>query len=304
MYLQIGIWGSHELATYVMNRALYQEWFKDLGEFERGCIQALKPAMITSTRKDQYGSVLPKIQHYYELKEGSPFRTNSSFDTGIYHKELNQHLKPYYDPEICLMSRFKDKDNIDVYPYLHHESSDYFTTHNCYSPYVNEAVLRLIYRQLKNFNSEHCYMTQIRAYEPFFDRCYQSITVKNPEALKDKVCDNPIELNRSWLGQVENGYCVSDLASEHGSLDIPCMKFEDDRLISPSRVCDLVRGGKLDRDITCRIQLAQQILWYEEFNPDHVSLMYDLLGERMENKMYIVPNDDLVFLDFDWNSPS
>ncbi|EMY6611246.1 hypothetical protein [Vibrio sp. SCSIO 43155] len=303
MFVQIGVWGSKRLARYLMERNNPNHWLFDVDDDTKRSIEKLHPVSIKSDFQEQHGSIMPKLLRYYDIPQGSNLAKKSRLDLSPYRARMDHKLTPYMDESIGVDCRFSDQDDIQVYPCLNHESSDYFTTHNIYSEYACEDFLRLIHRQLRNYCSSECYMTQIRAYDPNFDTCYQSIHVKNPYALKDKVSDEPVEIQQAWLGQHEYGYAVHELERELGEGALKGTSFRDpDTIISPTEMNKLILSGSVDKQIIRNIQLHHNILWNEAFDPNHVSFMYDLLGIRTKQNFYITHSKEVQFLDFDWES--
>lgn len=304
MFVQIDVWGSKRLAQYIMERNYPQNWLHDVDDITKKKIQSLQPVSIKGDFKEQYGSIMPKLIRYYDLPQDSGLAIKSRFDLSPYKNRMNTNLSPYLDESIGIRSRSPEHDDIQPYPYLRHESEDYFTTHNIYSDYACEDFLRLIHRQLQNYCSDDCFMTQIRAYEPHYDICYQNISVKNPNALKDKVSDEPIELRQSWLGQHEYGYPIHELERLLGE-GFQKTAFRDrdiQEIITPKEMNRLILDGVINKESVSRITLYHHILWCEAFDPNHVSFMYDLLGINASQNFYISHSNKLQFLDFDWDS--
>lgn len=305
MFVQIGIWGSKRLCSYIMERNYPSLWMSDLDEEARGGIEKLHPISIDRDFHKQFGSIMPKLIRFYDIPDGSSLAVPYRLDLKPYINEMHLHLSPYMDESVGCKSRFKDSDDIRVYPYLSEESSDYFTTHNLYSDYANEDFLRLVNRQLQNYSADNCYMTQIRAYDPDFDICYQCISVKNPTLLKDKICDEPIEVKQAWLGQHEYGYRISLLESElgMGEARIKELGYSDSAAtISPLEMNRLIADGLIDREVACRLQLQHNIKWKEVFDEKNISFMYDLLGYRTGQNYSVAHENDVTFIDFDWDS--
>lgn len=299
MFVQVGVWGTPKLARYLMERQYPQLWLHDVDEKTKKAIYKLHPVAIDSTFQHQNGSNMPKLIRYYDIPDDSGLANDIRLDLLPYRNRMDALLASYMGDGFGGESRFFDHDDIEVYPYLSVESADYFTTHNMYSMYASEDFLRLLHRQLQNFSSEHCFMTQIRAYDPQFDACYQSISVKNPSALKDYVCDEPVEIKQSWLGQHEYGYMVHELPEMcRASLSSDDL----DSCIAPSEVNKLINTGKLDKELISKIELTHNIKWCEPFDEKHVSFMYDLLGIRSHQNYAISHSPDVQFLDFDWDS--
>ena len=303
MYVQIGVWGSKRLAQFIMERSYPQNWLYGVDEHTKKKIGGLHPVSIKADFKEQIGSIMPKILRYYDIPDTSTLSIQPRFDLSPYKLRMTEYLEPYLDEEIGADSRFADHEEIEVYPCLSHQRSDYFTTHNLYSDYASEDFLRLINRQLQNYDSSECYMTHIRAYDPNFDICYQRISVKNPEALKDKVCDYPCEIRQSWLGQLQTGYAVYDLERELGEGAMEDAGFCDpEATLTPIEINKLIKAGIVDKELISKIQLYHNILWQEAFDPNHVSFMHDLLGYRFNQNYHITHSNQVQLLDFDWDS--
>lgn len=303
MYVQIGVWGSKRLAKYIMERSYPQNWLYGFDDQTKKKIKALHPVAIKKDFQEQLGSIMPKMTRYYDIPNTSTLSVQPQLDLEPYKNRMTELLDPYLDESIGADTRFSDQEDIQVYPYLSHSSSDYFTTHNLYSEYACEDFLRLIHRQLQNYDSSECYMTQIRGYDPNFDVCYQNISVKNPRALKDKVSNEPCEIQQSWLGQYQYGYAVYDLERELGEGALQRSGFSDpDSTVTPTEMNKLIAAGIVDKQLISRMQLHHNILWNEPFDPNHVSFMYDLLGIRARQSFHITHSKEVQFLDFDWDS--
>lgn len=303
MFVQIVVWGSQRLAQFIMERSYPQNWLYGVDGQTKKTIQALHPVSIKNDFQEQFGSIMPKMIRYYDIPEKSTLSVQSRLDLNPYKNRVTTLLEPYMDESIGASSRFADKENIQVYPYLSHPSKDYFTTHNLFSEYACEDFLRLIHRQLQNYDSRECYMTQIRAYDPDFDVCYQAISVKNPQALKERVCDEPCDIRQSWLGQHQYGYAVYELERELGEGALLELGFSDqESTLTPTEINKLIADGIIDKHIISRVQLQHHIVWNEPFKPADVSFMYDLLGFRSGQNYQITHSNKVQLLDFDWDS--
>ncbi|NRB79151.1 MAG: hypothetical protein HRU38_10850 [Saccharospirillaceae bacterium] len=301
MFVQIGVWGSKELATRIMERQYPCNWLNMVDDVTKATIKKLYPIAIETNFQQQVGSIMPKLLRYYDLTSNSEFAIQNPMDLALYKKRMDMMLEPYMDENVGNDSRFHDKDDIQPYPYLRVESTDYFTTHNIYSKYACEDFLRLVHKQLQNLNSKHCYMTQIRAYDPNFDVCYQNISVKAPQLLKDFVSVEPKEIQKTWLGQHEFGYPAYELENQLGEVD-ELLLGDSERIITPKEMNEFIVSGLIDKTLVSKLELQHNIKWIEEFDPNHVSFMYDLLGMRAGQNFTITHSTDLQLLDFDWDS--
>lgn len=304
MFIQVGIWGSKELLTAVRERAYPSNWLAGLDNKTISEIQALHPVSIHKNCDSQQGSIMPKIIRYYDLANNSPFKNKTSLDLGPYERRMETKLEGYMDDSIFGNPRFLEHDDIAVYPYLSQDNELYFSTHNIKSLYATEDLLKLIHQQLKNFNSDHCYMTQIRGYYPEFDICYQSISVKNHEKLDIEGIDQTCEIKQSWFGQHTYGYPVERLINEFGSdIENSLKPLTRDDVASPTQVYDLIRlATGIDTNCLSQIELEHHIKWCEAFSPNDVSFMYDLLGICSGQNYTITHSTEVDFLDFDWES--
>lgn len=300
MYVQVGVWGSKELAKCVMERQYPKNWLKDVSEADKDTINNLHPIAISKDFQSQFGSIMPKLLRYYDLPGEFLINAPNKHDLTSYKKRMDQHLAPYLDINIGLDSRFLDKDEIQPYPYLNIESKDYFTIHNFYSIYACDTFLKLINQQLQNLCPTHCYMTQIRAYDTGVDQCYQSISIKNPDLLKDFFSDKKEDIQQAWLGRHEHGYAVYELLDNAGELD-ESISEDLERLISPLEMNELIKSGLIDKS-HANIELHHKIKWREAFNPEHLSLMSDIFhATKGYWNWSFEHSDEIQMIDFDWD---
>lgn len=306
MYIQINIWGSRDLASWLISNYENELWLNTITDpKDREYALSLQPRRIHQRCEiGQLGSLFPKLLYFYELPQGSPFVVSEPSDNKRQIEHVASCLGPYYDNEIGWPLRQSDKDNIAPYPYLHVDYEDYFVTHNIYSKYADEDFLRLLRSQLDNYCSSHCYMTHIKAYDEHFDICYQSTAVLNPFKLKDKVKINecPKRLENVWLGQKIVGYPADDIERSAPALKLP----ENCELVTTSEVKELIAEGLISAENVAKIELIGHIHWLEHLDPKHTSLLYDLLGSFFKPLPYsliITASKSVAEVPFDWVSP-
>ncbi|MEI8659307.1 hypothetical protein [Vibrio sp. Hal054] len=303
MFIQVSVWGSKRLGQFLMERNHPSLWMSEMSEEDKRDIKSLHPVALKKDFQTQHGSIMPKLLEYYDVPNGNTLAIDARRDLAPYIKRMKQNLEPYLDESIGARSRFRDSDDVQVYPYLSVVSQDYIVSHNIYSDYAGEDFLRLLNRQLQNLNPDDCFRTEIRAYDPDFDTCYQRISVKSPNALIDKVCAEPLEIAQAWLGQHQYGYALYELENELGEAEVQnLISLDTNAIISPIEMNRLIASGKVEKDIIRNIQLEHNIKWSEAFDDAHVSTMYDLLGIRVGQNFTITPSKDVQYLDFDWDS--
>lgn len=295
MLIEIDIWCSHKLATWIMTNYQNDLWVNAIRDNEdKKLAEHIKPKFKSrNSSVGQHGSLFPKMLYFYECEE-KEFLIDEPINTENYRNHASNHLLAYYDFEIGYRPRSTDRDNISPYPYLSVESKDYFTSHTIETDYAGEDFLRLIYRQLKNLNSTHCFMTQIRAYDKNFDVCYQSIDVMNPAALKESPCKDPITLQHSWLGMREIGYSLTDVESNVSNMP------DDWNFVTKERLAKLVDDGEIEYPTVSNFELQQRIEWLEHWNDFYLSITYDLVCEYTGWKTEIIAKKEVTILPFDW----
>ncbi|NRB79145.1 MAG: hypothetical protein HRU38_10820 [Saccharospirillaceae bacterium] len=295
MFVQIDIWCSKELATWLMKNNHDNTWLSNLKENDKegyDLARRVEPVRIDSRTAAQTGSLLPKLLHFYEVPDR--FRVAEPLSTNVLKQSIMEILELIYfsDDNDGFRDRALERDNLEVYPYLSHDSKDYFTTHNMeISSMVNpETLLRLFRLQLDNFDSGHMYMSQLRAYDPSFDTCYQYIDVRSPSDLKEPPTSKPEVVQSSWLGCRELGYSTS-------SIDLDVV---DQDFVTVSAAHKAVQDGIIDAALLSTSQLRQQIQWFEPFKGMYYSISYDLFGKFYGWTLDLCRNDSVVEVEFNW----
>lgn len=300
MIVQINVWASREFASWMMENYANDLWVdqasnKDDAELAK-CIRPILKG--SNSAIGQFGSLFPKLLYLYELPQGSKFLKPNASKAGVEANAVRDSLPPYYEYEIGADARFADWDQMIPYPYLDVESKDYFVTHNIRARYANEDFLRLIRKQIQNISSEHCFMAEIRAFEPAFDLCYQSISVNNPKALQDSPVDIPTKIERCWLANSLKGYCLDELSSELTEVDWP----ELESIIPTETVVKVLAENGIPHDRIRYLEIHEQIEWHEPFGDKYYCLISDLIfnARGYNTFFYRAPPTQLV--SFNWDS--
>lgn len=299
MIVQVNVWVSRELATWLMENYVKDSWVTRANKEDTELAKDVGPIMKgRNSAFGQFGSLFPKLLYLYELPHGSKFLKANTPTTEADRNAVRESLAPYYEIDIGADARFDDWDQMIPYPYLDEESEDYFVTHNIRSMYACEDFLRLIRKQLQNISSEHCFMAEIRAFEPAFDLCYQSISVNNPKALQESPVDMPTKIERCWLANSIKGYCPGELSIEVPEVDWP----ENDSVVPASTVVKSLAQKGIPHDRIKYLEIHEQIEWHEPFGDKYYCLFRDLIfNARGYSTSYcIVPPPQVV--SFNWGN--
>lgn len=298
MHIQINVWGSKELVRELVERQDPLNWLSGESETSKKEILSLYP-MSFHKPNTQLGSVMPKMLRYYDLTD-SRFIAKEAIDLSDLRAKLHLSLVSYRDDFFLFGNRrYSDKDQIMTSTYF----NDSFTTHNIYSKDADERFLVLLHKQLQNLDPKHCYMTKIRAYNPQFDTCYQSVSVKSPQRLHDQVYNRHVEIQQSWLGQYAFGYIFSDLLTNCSYLP---MSIKEDAIISPREMHTLMKSKDLnvDTEAMSKLELLHTIKWIDPIIGVGFNLIYDLFGFTGGHSFNVLKmvEEDAVLLEFDWNN--
>lgn len=297
MIVQVNVWVSRELASWLMENYVKDSWVTLANKEDAELAKDVGPIMKGSNSAfGQFGSLFPKLLYLYELPHGSKFLKANSSISEAYRNAARESLAPYYDTDIGADARFDDWDQMIPYPYLDVESKDYFLTHNIRAMYADEDFLRLIRKQLQNISSEHCFMAEIRAFEPAFDLCYQSIRVNNPKALQESPVDTPAEIERCWLANSLKGYCPAELNDEVPEVD--WSEFES--VIPTSTVIKALAEKGIPHDRIRYLEIREQIEWNEPFGNKYYCFIRDVIFNTRGYSSFVNEVPQIQMVNFDW----
>jgi hypothetical protein len=246
----------------------------------------------------QFGSLFPKLLYLYEVPNGSKFLKVNTSITEADRNAVRESLAPYYEIDIGADTRFDDWDQMIPYPYLDVESKDYFLTHNIRAMYADEDFLRLIRKQLQNISSEHCFMAEIRAFEPAFDLCYQSISVNNPKALQESPVDIPTKVERCWLANSFKGYCPDELSGEVPEVD--WSEFES--VIPTSTVMKALAENGIPHDRISYLEVREQMEWNEPFGDKYYCFIRDVILNTRGYSSFVHEVPQVQNVNFCWDN--
>lgn len=299
MIVQVNVWASRELAGWLMENYLNDFWVARASKEDALRAKDVGPIMKGSNSGfGQFGSLFPKLLYLYELPHGSKFLKANASTAEVDRNAVRESLAPYYEIDIGADARFDDWDQMIPYPYLDEESKDYFVTHNIRAMYADEDFLRLIRKQLQNISSEHCFMAEIRAFEPAFDLCYQSISVSNPEALQESPVDIPTKIERCWLANSLKGYCPDELSNEVSEVD--WLEFEG--VIPTSTVINALTESGIPHDRIRYLEIHEQIEWNEPFGDKYYCFIRDVILSTRGYNSYVHEVPQAQQVNFNWDN--
>jgi hypothetical protein len=295
MNIEISLYGTKQICEHIFNR--YLDPFLEIRNIKPR--NDLLPRPLLGNSHSMYGSLLPRMANIFDLSDRPEFATNTVAPKEVL-SDFEHSISPYLDSTIGLGSRASDVSNIECYPYLNQEHHNYELVLRFFSDYANEDFIKLIYAQLKNYNSEHCYLAQIKAYCAISDICYHAIDIKNTIGMTKDADLEKGTVCMAWHGSVEIGY-------HHESLEIDFEEakelfgedFTKDQIISPLQLKPFLENENIDSEVASSAEFTYALDWITPPYPESMRSIA-FLNRGLKYSYRERENSAPVFIDFKW----